>query len=1052
MGMVATALRRPITLLAAVIAMLLLSFYAISKSRVDILPDLDAPTIYVAQPYGGMSPQQMQGFISYYYEYHFLYINGIEGVESQSIQGASLLRLTFQPGTDMSQALSETISYVNRARAFMPPGAVSPFVVRFDAGTLPVGYLIFSSETKTLGEIQDVALNRVRPAFGTLPGVTSPPPFGGNQRTIVLNVNPDKLRGYGLSTEEVLQGLVGGNSIQPAGVANIGDKQTLVTTDSTVNTIDKLLEIPVNRGSGGTVYMRDVASVADTADNPVGYALVDGKRTVFIPVTKRASASTVDVVNLVKASLPTFQALLPDDVTVSYAFDQSRSVRSALGSVMTEGVLGALLVGLVLFLFLRDWRSSIIVICVIPLAMMGAVLALWLAGQTINIMTLGGLALAIGILVDDGTVLLENIHSHIERGSSVGRAVVDASREVAVPRLLAVICILAVFLPSFAMEGIARSLFVPLALAVAFAIGIAYLLFSTIIPVLSVMLLRKHRDSASAHEGPRFQRFRQRYRDAQARASAEPRRWLLLYGLAAVVAVVGSTLFLPTEIFPSAASNQIRLRLRAPDGTRIAATERISQAVLRKVEEEAGAGNVEVTLGYVGTQGASYPINLVFLWTGGPQEAVFNIQLKPGMRAAELSERLRVVLPEAFPGTSFSFEPGDLITQTLNSGVTSTVNVAVKGSSYADVARHAAKVKAELAKVRQVGDLQYGQSLAYPNIDVKIDRMAAGELGTNADKVARAIVAGTASTRFITPNFWRDPKSGVSYQVQVQVPQTKMTSSEAIADLPVSTTSGATVAVRQVAQLQQKTVPGQLDRKNNQWVVSLTGNLTTADVGGAASAIDRAVADAGDPPKGVSVEVRGQPAALQQILKSLSLGLLAALVVMLLLLVANFQSLRLALVTMTSVPAALGGALLMLLLTGTSINLESFTGMIMVVGVALANSILLVSFAERNRIAGAEALAAALDAANQRLRPIVMTTIAMIAGMIPLALALSEGSDATAPLGRAVIGGLLASTAATLLILPLVFAWAQKAASTRPISLEPDDASPSSDMNQEAHA
>jgi multidrug efflux pump subunit AcrB len=482
MGMIRTALQRPVTLLVIVIALLCTSWFAVSRSRIDILPDLDAPVIYVAQPYGGMSPQQMQGFLSYYYEYHFLYINGIESVESQSVQGASLLRLNFHPGTDMSQALAETISYVNRARAFMPAGAVSPFVVRFDAGTLPVGYLVFSSPTKTLGEIQDVALNRVRPAFATLEGVSSPPPFGGNQRTIVLNVNPDRLRGYGLSTEEVLQGLAGGNSIQPAGAVNIGTKQAMVTTDSTVGPIDKLLDIQVASGPNGTVYMRDVATVADTADIPAGYALVDGKRTVYIPVTKRANASTVDVVNRVKAALPGFQELLPDDVKVDYAFDQSKSVRGALGSVVTEGLLGAVLVGLVLFAFLKDWRSSAIVVAVIPLALLAAVLALWLTGQTINIMTLGGLALAIGILVDDGTVLIENIHAHWRNDVPIGRAVVDASREVAAPRLLAVACVIAVFLPSLAMEGVARSLFVPLALAVAFAMGAAYLLFTTLIP------------------------------------------------------------------------------------------------------------------------------------------------------------------------------------------------------------------------------------------------------------------------------------------------------------------------------------------------------------------------------------------------------------------------------------------------------------------------------------------------------------------------------------------------------------------------------------------
>jgi len=1041
MGMIRTALQRPVTLLVIVIALLCTSWFAVSRSRIDILPDLDAPVIYVAQPYGGMSPQQMQGFLSYYYEYHFLYINGIESVESQSVQGASLLRLNFHPGTDMSQALAETISYVNRARAFMPAGAVSPFVVRFDAGTLPVGYLVFSSPTKTLGEIQDVALNRVRPAFATLEGVSSPPPFGGNQRTIVLNVNPDRLRGYGLSTEEVLQGLAGGNSIQPAGAVNIGTKQAMVTTDSTVGPIDKLLDIQVASGPNGTVYMRDVATVADTADIPAGYALVDGKRTVYIPVTKRANASTVDVVNRVKAALPGFQELLPDDVKVDYAFDQSKSVRGALGSVVTEGLLGAVLVGLVLFAFLKDWRSSAIVVAVIPLALLAAVLALWLTGQTINIMTLGGLALAIGILVDDGTVLIENIHAHWRNDVPIGRAVVDASREVAAPRLLAVACVIAVFLPSLAMEGVARSLFVPLALAVAFAMGAAYLLFTTLIPVLSILLLRRAEghDHSPPPADSRFERFRARYHGYRERVAVRPSRSLAVYGGAVLVAIAIVSLLISTEIFPSAASNQLRLRMRAPDGTRIAVTEQIAQQVLERVRQEAGPGKVNVSLGYVGTQGSSYPINLVFQWTGGPHEAVFNIELASGTSAAALSRQLRDVLPAAFPGTSFSFEPGDLITQTLNSGVTSTVNIAVKGPQYADVSVYVNRLKAEMDKATQVGDLQFGQSLSYPTMDVQIDRVAAGQLGTNADKVARAVVAGTASTRFIAPSFWRDPKSGVSYQVQVQVPQTRMTSLDAIGDIPVTGSDGRLISVRQVATLQQKNVPGELDRKNNQWLISLTGNVVGADVGKAGRQIDAAIARAGQPPKGVSVEVRGQPSALKQVLSSLGVGLAAALGVMLLLLVANFQSWRLALVTMTSIPAALAGALAFVALTGSSLNLESFTGMIMVVGVALANSILLVTFAERNRRDGMAPLSAALAAADQRLRPIVMTTIAMVAGMLPMAIGLTEGGAVTAPLGRAVIGGLLASTAATLLVLPLVFALVQARSPIRSLSLDPDD-------------
>ncbi len=529
MWLIRSALRRPITLIVIVAALALSSVLALLRTRIDIFPDLNLPVIYVAQPYGGMSPQQMEGFLSYYYEYHFLYINGIESVEAKSIQGIALLRLTFHAGTDMSEALSQTISYVNRARAFMPPGTVSPFVFRYDAGTLPVGYLVFSSETRTLGEIQDLALNRVRPVFATLPGVSSPPPFGGNQRTIVVSVDPGKLHAYGLSTQGVVQALVAGNSIEPAGNANVGDHQTLVTTDSTVGQITDLLDIPLRTGSGPAVYLRDVATVSDSSDIPAGYALLNDKRTVYIPVTKRPDASTITVVNEVRASIARFQSLVPEDIKITYEFDQSQYVRDALLSVLREGLIGAILTGLTLFFFLRDWRSSLVVVITIPFALLMAVVALWVTGQTINIMTLGGLALAVGVLVDEGTVLLENIHVHLAQGEAKPRAVLEASREVAIPRLLAMLCVLAVFLPSFFMVGPARSLFVPLSLAVGFSMGASYLLSSSLVPVLSNWLLvaEKVHGESSAETG--FGRFRKGFYNWLDRLMARPA--LLLGGL-----------------------------------------------------------------------------------------------------------------------------------------------------------------------------------------------------------------------------------------------------------------------------------------------------------------------------------------------------------------------------------------------------------------------------------------------------------------------------------------------------------------------------------------
>ncbi len=1038
MWLIRLALRRPITMVVVALGILLSSVVAIRNSRMDILPDLDSPVIYVAQPYGGMSPQQMEGFVSYYYEYHFLYIDGVQTVEAKSIQGASLLRITFHPGTNMSQAMAETIAYVNRARAFMPPGTVSPFVVRFDAGTLPVGYLVFTSPTKTLGEIQDAALNRVRPVFGTLPGVSSPPPFGGNQRSIVLSVDPNRLHGYGLTASDLMQALVSGNSIQPAGIANIGATSTLVTTNATVGPIDDLLNIPVRRTGGATVYMRDVAGVADTADIPAGYALIDGKRTVYIPVTKHASASTIAVVDEVKQNLTRFQSLLPDDIAVSYQFDQSKYVTDALWSVVREGVLGAVLVGLTILLFLRSWRSALVVVAVIPLALLSAVVALTLAGQTINIMTLGGLALAIGILVDEGVVLLEHIHFLRQDGRPLARAILDASGEVAAPRLLAMMCIVAVFLPAFFMSGPAKALFLPLSLAVAFSMAASYGLFTVFVPILANWLGERGGDRAGAHW---FDGVRQRFATAQSRLEGRAAPLAIAYVALAALAVAGAVGLMRSEIFPSSAAREIRLRMDAPEGTRIAATEAQAQQVLQTVAKDAGPGNVALTLSYVGTQGSSYPINLVFLWTGGPHEAVLNIALKDGasIGVRELTERLRKDLPAQFPGSTFSFEPGDLISQIMGFGVASTFDVAVTGPTYGDVAKVAQKLKGRLAGHSDLTDLKFGQSLRYPNVDVRINRVAAGDLGATADQVAQAVVAGTASTRFTAPNYWRDPKSGVSYQVQIQTPQPKMTSVAAIGNLPVAQNGGADVTLAQVAELRSQTVPGELDRQNGQWLVSVTGNLARPDVSRAATEIDSAVKALGELPKGVTVTVRGQPAVLRQLFVNLGVGLAAALVVMLLLLTAYFQSLRLSLVALSAAPAGLAGALVLLFITGTSLNLESFMGMIMVVGVALANAILLVTFAERRRREGQAALSAALEAARERLRPILMTSLAMIAGMIPMALAIGHGSEETAPLGRAVIGGLVFATAATLFILPLVFGFAQRRTTLGSVSLDPDD-------------
>jgi multidrug efflux pump subunit AcrB len=690
---------------------------------------------------------------------------------------------------------------------------------------------------------------------------------------------------------------------------------------------------------------------------------------------------------------------------------------------------------------LRDWRSSLIVVITIPFALLVAVVALWATGQTINIMTLGGLALAIGVLVDEGTVLLENIQVHLAAGELKARAILEASREVAIPRLLAMLCVLAVFLPSFFMVGPARSLFVPLSLAVGFSMGASYLLSSSLVPVLSNWLLKADEVHGTSTAEGQFDRFRKRFYSWLDRLMALPAILLSTYAVVAIAIVVFIGPRLPREIFPSSAANQFRLRFDAPEGTRVPVTEDMARRILEVIGREAGTGNIDLTLSYVGTQGSSYPINSVFLWTSGPHEAVMNIALRldATISVHDLEEKLRARLPQEFPGSHFSFDPGDLISQILNFGTPSVVEVAVTGPQYNDVLGYAGRVMRELPKIGELRDVGYEEPLHYPSINISVDRVLAGQLGVTADQVGQAVVSATASSRFVAPDFWRDPNSGVSYQVQVQVPQARMTSMKDIETIPVASATGAHPLVTEVASVRAGNVPGELDRQNGLWMIAVSANLAKNDLGRAAQAIDQAIARAGAPPRGVAAQVRGQVSAMRQIFGNLSVGLAIAVFVILLLLAANFESIRLSLIVLSSIPAVLAGAILMLLFTGTSLNLESFMGTIMAIGVAVANAILLVTFAEQNRRAGADAKTAARNAAGERLRPVLMTSLAMITGMIPMALAIGRGGEEVAPLGRAVIGGLFAATLATLLVLPTVFSLVQRRASLVSPSLDPED-------------
>ncbi|HUL80589.1 MAG TPA: efflux RND transporter permease subunit, partial [Gammaproteobacteria bacterium] len=671
MNLVSAALRRPVTVLVLVLAVALGASLAMTRMPRDIFPTLGIPTIYVAQPYGGMDPAQMEGFLTYYYEYHFLYITGIEHVESKSIQGAAIMKLQFYPGTDMNQAMAETVGYVNRARAFMPPGTVPPFITRFDAGSVPVGDLVFTSDTASVAQMQDAALNRVRPLFATLPGVSAPPPFGGSARTIVLNVDPDRLRSYNMSPDEIVTAITRANLISPSGNMAVAGKYPMVPLNSVVKNIKDLESVPIRTGTYPTVFVRDVGQVVDGTDIVTSFALVDGRRTVYVPVTKRADASTLAVVDLVKQNLPRFQAAVPDDIKVSYEFDQSPFVIRAIEGLTFEGALGALLTGIMVLAFLRDWRSALIVVVNIPLALLGAVLALWLVGQTVNIMTLGGLALAIGVLVDMSTVVIENVHTHLAMGKRVARAVVDSGREVAVPLLIAMLCVLAVFVPSFFMVGAARAMFLPLSLAVGFAMIASYFLSSTLVPILSVWLLRGHEHASdAAPRGGAFASVQRRY--ARAAGRVVRARWLTLaaYAAASALVIVPLGRGLGTDIFPKVDAGLLQIRLRAPTGTRVDDTEQVALRALDLIKNEVGADKIAITLAFLGVHAPNYPINLIYLWNGGSEEGVLQVQLAPrsGVAIEPLKARLRKVFAEQMPGVSFSFEPSDIVSQVMSLG------------------------------------------------------------------------------------------------------------------------------------------------------------------------------------------------------------------------------------------------------------------------------------------------------------------------------------------------------------------------------------------------
>ena len=1070
MSMVTTALKKPITIVVIVLSLLIFSVLSALKIPIDIFPQLNQPTIYVIESYGGMSPQQMEGFFSTSMQDQFLYVNGVKSIVSKNIQGLTILKVSFYESTNMAEASAQVALQVNRVMKFFPPGALPPQVVRFDASSLPVGQLVLSGKSRSLKEISDMAATRIRPMFASIPGLSAPPPFGANARTITVNVDPSKLRGYNLTPDQVVEALSKFNVMAPSGDLRLNNTMFLTTMNAQIRKAADFGDIPVITVKGVPVYVKDLATVADGADVTVDYALIDGKRSVYIPVVKTADASTWSVVQALKSKLPEMQSLLPDDVKLSYEFDQSVFVINAVKSLLTEGGLGALLTGLMVLLFLGDLRSSLIVVITIPVSILIGVLLLGLAGQTINIMTLSGLALAIGILVDQATVTIENIHQHLEMGKSKKQAIYDACEEIAFPLLLILLCILAVFAPSLLMNGIPKSMFLPLSLSIGFTMIVSFIVAQTLVPVLSNWLIKAdkyqhyHHGQLHAHAGNDLDSEEGLQIELHAlNEKNEPekngffekvkcgylsvlntwmpyRRIIVSVYLVSVLALVAwAFLAIGKDMMPRINNGQFQLRIREPEGTRLERTEEKMTRVLKIIDSTVNH-HVKITSAYVGMVPSSYGTSNLYIFNTGTNEAVVQVNLDDDykMNMDELKDALRKNIGRAIPELRTSFEPIDMTEKIMSEGAASPIEVRVAGKDMEQIQSVAARLVSKMKKITYLRDVEIAQPLNVPVISIHLDRLKAAQLGLNVEQIAKSVTASTSSSRFTDKNLWLDEKSAYTYQVQVEVPEYVMNSVDELKEIPL--VKGQSIpSLADVADFRVSYVPGEFDRSGPRRFLTVGANIDQKDLGTATTDVKKAIQSLGPLPKGLIMEMKGMSNLLLDTFASLQNGLLFAILVIFLLLAANYQSFRLSLTVLSTIPAVILGSLAALHLTGSTLNLQSYMGMIMSTGVSVANAILIVTNGEKLRLDYHDAGRAAITSGSIRLRPILMTSIAMIAGMIPMASGMGEAGEQTAPLGRAVIGGLFASTLAALFILPLVFALIQEKTTYISPSLMPEE-------------
>lgn len=1037
------ALRKPISIMVAVLAIIFFSVLAVKKINVDIFPEVESPAIYIAMPYGGLAPSYMDGFMANEFQKVLLFVSGVQNIDFKSTQGLTLMKLTFYPGTNMSQAAAELSTSVSRAMGFLPPGAVPPMVVRFDGSSLPVGKLVFESEDRSIDEIQNEVLNKIRPMLVNISGVTAPAPFGGSVRSIVVNVQPELLQANNLSPEEVTIAIAKSNQPSPAGNIQIGETNFMAPINSLAKGTEEFMNTPIKKVNDRTVYVRDVAQVTDGADITYGYAMVNGKRTVYLPIIKKADASTLDVVENVKASLSDFEHILPEDMKVRYEFDQSKYIQQSLTNLQVEGLLGAVLTGLMVLLFLKDPRGALIVVLTIPIALLSAITALNLMGQTINIMTLSGLALSIGILVDEATVTIENIHQHFEVGKQKQKAIKEALYEISVPKLLILLSILAVLTPTFIMTGISKDMFMPLSLAVAFAMIASFLASQTFVPILANWLMKNKKDvKITKRKRAFFDKFRVRYTYTMRRwfPRSMPLFFLYLILAAGIVALLINRV--GTDVMPVSNNGDFQLRIQAPQGSQLEKTEDLYLSVIKDLEKMLPEGAVAITSGFIGQQSPNSPINPIFLFTSSSDQAVLEISIDQSIYTGDIEdirEDIRELVDQKYPEAEFNFEPMELTEKIMGQGAMTPIEVKV-GARQVNAAKDFAElIKEQMMDIPYLRDLRIAEPVDYPVLEINVDRDLAGQFGLSVEDVTNSMVAATSSTRFTNKNLWIDPNSGLPFQTQVALPEGDVTSEDELRSLPLKKGSMRPI-LEDVASIDKTTAPAQVNRKGPNRYVTLIANIHGEDLGTASKAVNKAIKNVGEPPRGVTVWTEGTMNLLNETLSSLALGLAVAIIAIFLMMAAYYQSFRVPIIILSVVPAVFAGSLLVLFITGSTLNLQSYMGIIMAIGVSVSNAILLINQGEfyRKSLLLKPANSARLAAAS-RLRPVLMTAAAMFAGMLPIAIGIGEGSEQVAPLGRAVIGGLIASTFTILLLIPHFYSSLMSRTKVKSPSLDPDD-------------